>query len=464
MALLMVTAGLAGCIGPGEQAGEQSLDPGDGLDLAPSAAQLFEEPGSQVHPAFGLPTYTTIPEDLPEGAPAFWEPIEANEFSVEEIATEHLSEDPEEVVEYGTGIAVWGELVVIPGRSTDKAWIVSIEDPANPTLVSEFDAGGRDVDILGFPDGGLFAVFATDRGEVPIWDITDPEDPVEAAVLEPDRGSHNVEIVPGTPLVYNAAGAAGGDTGNLPGGGTEGTVIWNLSDPYEPEQVLDFENGYSCHDIKFSLWPSEDKYRAYCAGYEVSQIWDIEDPTNPEVIVDVPVHHGVPDAPSSAVTPARFSHLAMSNMDGTVLIVGDETGGGGAPACDVQVSDGPVTASGPLGNLYFYDISDEENPLFMGQISADAPALNLDAMMEDPEHATSSCTSHFGQLIPAEDRDLLAVAFYGPGIVVVDFTNPMNPQIVDEWSDGTSTWDVWFYNGYLITGDINRGMDVLQLN
>lgn len=464
LALVMVTAGLAGCIGPGEEAGPQSVGDGGPLEILPSQGQLFEEPGSNVHPGFGLPTYTTIPTDLPEGAPSFWEPIEANNFSVDDIGIDHLAEDPDDVVSYGTGIAVWGELVVIPGRSTESAWIVSIQDPEDPELVSEFDAGGRDVEILGFPDGTLFAVFATDQSVVPIWDITDPENPVEAAVIEPDRGSHNVAIVPGTPILYNSAGTGGGDMGNIPGEGSEGTAIYDLSDPYNPELVLDFDNGYSCHDIKLSLWPSDDKYRAYCAGYDVSQIWDIADPADPEVIVNVPVHHGVEDLPSTSSTPERFSHLAMSNADGTVLIVGDETGGGGLPACDAAATQGPVTASGPLGNLYFYDISDEENPMFMGQLSADHPAFMTDQVAEDHERATASCTAHFGQLIPSEDRDLLAVAFYAPGVVIVDFTDPMNAQIVEQWStDDATTWDVWFYNGYLITGDITRGMDVLAL-
>ncbi len=468
--LLAATVGLTGCIGLGDDVDTQSAEGTDALNIEPAAEQLFEEPGSNVHPAFGLPTYTTIPTDLPEGAPSFWAPIEENEFSLDNIQVEHLAENPDGDVASGSGIAAWGEIVVVPGRTGQSAWVVSIADPAEPEVLSAFDAGGeeadtggRDVEILGFPDGSLFAVFATDHAIVPIWDITDPENPVQASVIAPDRGSHNVQIVPGTPLLYNSAGAGGGEMGNLPDGGTEGTAIYDLSDPYAPELALDFDNGYSCHDIKFSLWPSEDKYRAYCAGYDVTQIWDIEDPLDPQVIVNVPVHHGIEGLPSTSSTPERFSHLAMSNMDGTVLIVGDETGGGGLPACDVQASQGPITATGPLGNLYFYDISDETNPLFMGALSTDHPVL-MEDILENPDRAEASCTAHFGQLIPAEDRDVLAIAFYGPGVVLVDFTDPRNPQIIERWGGGdTTTWDVWFYNGYLITGDITRGMDILAL-
>lgn len=460
--ILLLASGWAGCLGTGDPAETPSADADPDLE-PPARTQLFEDPTSRVHPDHDLPTYTTLPEDPDGELPDFWQPIEANDFSLDEIAVEHLAEDPNETIEYGSGIAVWGEIVIVPGRGTGNAWIVDIEDPANPEIVSEFKAGGRDVAPLGFPDGRLYAAFATDGGTVPVWNLTNPEFPVKVAELEPDRGSHNVGFAPGTPYLYNSAGARGGDTGNVPGEGTEGTAIYDLSDPENPELTLDFENGYSCHDIEFGIWPSEDKARAYCAGYQVTQIWDIQDATAPEVIVNIPVHHGRPEAPSTARAPTRFSHLAYPSQDGNVLIVGDETEGGSQPACDVHTSQGPVTATGPVGNLYFYDIRDEQDPVLQGMISADAPALMTDQVLEDTDRATDACTAHFGHTIPSEERDLFAVAFYARGVNVVDFTDPSNPVIVEQWNDGTVTWDVWFYNGYLITGDPARGLDVLEL-
>ncbi len=462
--LLTITAGLTGCIGDaGDDLEGQSDDAEQVLNLTAQETQLFPDPQTNAHPSFDFPTFTTLPEDPPADAPAYWRPIEANEFSVDDLSLEHIGEDPDGAASYGTGIAIFGELVIVPGRSTGNAWIFDISSPEDPALLSEFEAGGRDVDTIAFPDGRLFAVFATDSGVVPIWNITNPENPSKAAELSPDRGSHNVGIVPGTPILYNSASLGGGAGAQVPGQGQEGTAIYDLSDPESPELITDFENGYSCHDITFSIREANDTYRAYCAGIEVTQIWDIEDPAAPEVIVDVPVHHGVSNVPAAAASPVRFSHLAMANQAGDVLIVGDETGGGAAPGCDVHVQDGPATLTGPLGNLYFYDISDETSPQLTGAISADSPALMTDEVSEDPTRAASSCTAHFGRIIPADGKDLLAMSFYGPGVTVIDFTDPANPQIVQQWNEGTNTWDVWYYNGYLVTGDITRGMDVLRI-
>jgi hypothetical protein len=458
--LLAAAVAAAGCIGTAgdEEATTQSADMAD-ANLTAADEALFDDPRFEPHPDHELPTYTTIPDDAPD----FWQPIDEREVDLGNLDLSQLASNPDGEIEYGSGIAVWGETVIVPGRSTGKAWIVDISDPAEPEILSEFEAGGRDVDTLAFPDGRLYAVFATDNQVVPVWNLTNPENPVKITDIEPERGSHNVEIAPGTPYLFNSAGAGGGATGSVPGEGTEGTAIYDLSDPEDPQLVQDFENGYSCHDITFGIWPDQDKHRAYCAGYDVTQIWDVSNVTDPEVVVNVPVHHGVEPAPSTAVTPYRFSHLAMPNADGSVLIVGDETGGGTQPGCDVHASQGPVTASGPVGNLYFYDVSDEENPTLVGQISPDAPALMEDTR-DDPEHATASCTSHFGQLIPNDDdRDLVAIGFYARGVNLIDFTDPRNPEIVDQWAQESSTWDVWYYQGYLFTGDTQRGFDVLTL-
>jgi hypothetical protein len=65
--------------------------------------------------------------------------------------------------------------------------------------------------------------------------------------------------------------------------------------------------------------------------------------------------------------------------------------------------------------------------------------------------------------VPDPERDILAMAFYRAGVVLVDFTDVTNPTLLDQFDDGTDTWEVQYYNGYLFTGDLARGMDVLRL-
>jgi hypothetical protein len=78
-----------------------------------------------------------------------------------------------------------------------------------------------------------------------------------------------------------------------------------------------------------------------------------------------------------------------------------------------------------------------------------------------------TCTAHHGRLVPdPQGRDLLAMSFYHAGVVLIDFTGvgsqsgPL-PRAVDQYVDGSDTWETWYYNGYLFTGDLARGLDVL---
>lgn len=443
LALLLVAApALTGCLGALDDDADTSKNSVTDLTdpLLAQDVQRWTDPLTSPHPDFGYPTLTTIPED----APAWWQPIDGQALPSEITGTEHVAETTE-AIDSGSGIALFGSLAIVSGSTST---IVDISDPANPEVLSEIDVSTRDADTIAYPDGQLVAIFATGSGILPYYDITDPTDPQQLGELEPTAGTHNVAVVPGTPIVYNGNSAGDGLVGGRTTEDASGTTeIYDLTDPETPVHVQDWENGFGCHDITFYM--GEDKLRGYCAGIQMTQIWEMADPLEPEVIVNVPVHHGNPALPSTEVPITFFSHLAMVNKDATVLIVGDETGGGAAPGCD-----GP----GYAGNLWFYDISDEKNPELQSWWSPHPPASTAAT-----QGNAATCTAHFGRLIPSEDRDLLAMAFYGAGVTVLDFTDPTSIQLVDQWNEGTNTWDVWYYDGYLFTGDISRGMDVLAL-
>ena len=75
-----------------------------------------------------------------------------------------------------------------------------------------------------------------------------------------------------------------------------------------------------------------------------------------------------------------------------------------------------------------------------------------------------TCTAHHGRLVPdKQGRDLLAMAFYRDGLLLIDFTNPMLPRAVGQFMQNSNTWESWYHNGYIFTGDLSRGLDVLTL-
>ncbi len=451
---LVVAASLAGCLGG--ESGE-----GQNLAVIPELTS-YTDRQTAAHPAFGYPTYTDYGGLNGEPVPDAWMPPAAIEVPEVITGIEHVA--TAEGVTAGAGIAVFGHYAIVSGSGPGA--IVDIADPLNPVKVADLDISVRDADIIAYPDGRLVAVMAS-NGPIHVFDITDPTAPIQLPSLE--VGSHNAVVVPGTPIVYNANSRGGASNGIAGPEATLGmgvgvTEIIDLTDPENPVYLEDFANGYGCHDITTYIDPVEQKYRAYCAGIEMTQIWDISDPRAPTVIANVPVHHGVAGAPSGSVFLAMFSHLAMVNSDASILIVGDETFGGIGPGCSGTADTGVASSSGPLGNLWFYDISDETNPVLQGWISPNQSYIADNPPEGEPGAGTVfslSCTAHFGRLI--EDRDVLAIGFYRAGVLLIDFSNPAAPEIAAQYNTGANVWDTWFWQGYLFTGDLNKGLEVLKL-
>ncbi|HJQ93907.1 MAG TPA: hypothetical protein VJ874_06445, partial [Candidatus Thermoplasmatota archaeon] len=318
----------------------------------------------------------------------------------------------------------------------------------------------------------LVSVISTGSG-LDVWDLTDPTAPKPLAPID-DIPSHKVGVVPGTPIVYNAR-SNGGNNGLVPGPGNvdpamgAGIIdIYDFSDPENPVRLPDFENGYGCHHVYFWNNLTEEKFRSVCAGIEYTQIFDTTDPGAPTIIVSVPYGLGRTDLPSQSASIAAFAHYAGISRDGTILLVGDESGGGIGPiGCVARVDTPQGAVSVPVGAVWFYDISDETDPQYLGHVSAS----QLDRMVTNPQGVdpTASCTAHHGRLIPVDDGDVLAMSFYGAGVVVIDFTNVRNegaalPTVVAQYVGANSNvWETWYYNGHLYTGDMGRGMDILDI-
>jgi len=409
--------------------------------LLASATPLWPDPQNAPHPAYNWPTlaYPAV-----GAAPPSWTPIPAAALPAEVTGLQHVKRVNANID--GAGMAIFGNLAVVPGFGS-QSYVVSLADPTNPTLLASFPGSHRGAAIMAYPSGRLVTVLAT-SSTLEFWDITDPLAPDFLREVRPQGGSHKVGVVPGTPIVYNA---------NSDGSGAS-IAIYDATIPEAPVLVKNFNGGFGCHHVYFWVSVDQDKYRSICAGVQMTQILDIADPLDPKVIVNVPVHHGIAGTPSTGVSPARFSHFAILSADGDTLIVGDESGGGIAPACDAHAEIAGVSLSGPLGDVYFYDISDERAPLLKGWFN---PGAHYLANLQLP----GSCTAHHGRLVPdpAGERDLLVMAFYSAGVVLIDFTDPANPALVDQWATGTTTWEAWYANGYIVTGDLSRGLDVLRL-
>ena len=458
--LVMVSAAFSGCLeeggsvftGKSKKVGGKLADALAVLNLKPGDA-LWNDPQNTPHPAYNFPTLSSPATG--EGVPKWWKPIPAAPLPATITGMELVSPTPEGV-KRGAGMAIFGSIAIEPGSNTT---LVDISDPTKPVLLSTFPpqegmTSHRGAATIAYPDGRLVTVFATSRG-LDVWDITDPYEPEGLSTIA--IRSHKVGVVPGTPIVYNAASNGGNaDISQA----TSTTGIYDLSDPTNPRFVQNFTNGFGCHHVYFWNNVAEQKFRAICAGIEYVQIWDTANPLDPKVIVSVPMPHGNQELQSFSDLPqAPWAHFAGLSLDGSILLVGDENGGGSSPPGCVASANTPAGAvSTPIGALWFYDVSTETDPQLLGWYSP----LNDPTMKPSP---TGSCTAHHGRLVPQPGRDMIAMSFYGAGVVLVDFTGVeigTQPRVIDQFAERSNTWETWYNQGYLFTGDLSRGMDVLK--
>jgi hypothetical protein len=168
---------------------------------------------------------------------------------------------------------------------------------------------------------------------------------------------------------------------------------------------------------------------------------DIRDVANPKRI--------------AAVADSNFSywHSATFNNDGTKILFTDEWGGGLQPRC--RVTDKPEWGA---------------NAIFTraGSTMTFTSYYKLPA----PQTANENCVAHNGTLIPIPGRDIMVQAWYQGGISVFDWTDPAHPREIAYFDRGpmdstklvgAGSWSAYWYNGYIVSSEISRGLDIFEL-
>jgi hypothetical protein len=192
-----------------------------------------------------------------------------------------------------------------------------------------------------------------------------------------------------------------------------------------------------CHDI--TVFPEIGRAGGACEGYGL--LLDIRDVANPRRL--------------SAVADSNFSywHSATFNNDGTKILFTDEWGGGLQPRCR-------VTDKKEWGANAIFTIADS-TMTFRSYYKLPAP--------QTPQE---NCVAHNGTLIPVPGRDLMVQAWYQGGVSVFDWTNAGRPVEIAYFDRGpmdstklvgAGSWSAYWYNGYIYSSEIARGLDVLEL-
>jgi hypothetical protein len=89
-----------------------------------------------------------------------------------------------------------------------------------------------------------------------------------------------------------------------------------------------------------------------------------------------------------------------------------------------------------------------------------------------PQTANENCVAHNGTLVPVPGRDVMVQGWYQGGISVFEWTDPNHPREIAYFDRGpmdstkllgAGSWSAYWYNGYIVSSEIARGLDIFEL-
>ena len=174
-------------------------------------------------------------------------------------------------------------------------------------------------------------------------------------------------------------------------------------------------------------------------------------------------------------------HTAAFNNDGTKLVVTNEWGGGTSPMCQ---KDNMMEMGG--------------NTIF--SVSKDRKTLTQHAYYKLPvaQSSEENCVAHNGSPLPVPGRDVYVQGWYQGGISLMDFDDVDHPKEIGYFDRGSidppplidagpagappapgapaaagaaqrprsttgGSWGAYYWNGYIYSSEIDRGLDILEL-
>ncbi|UVS78219.1 hypothetical protein Actkin_01947 [Actinokineospora sp. UTMC 2448] len=382
----------------------------------------------------------------------------------------------------GTDLAFTGDYAIV-GNYLGFT-IYDIKNPKRPAILSQVLCPGSQNDVS---VTGNLVVLSTDSrrsdascsstsqndGSKPYWegikvfDISDKRNPRYVTAVETACGSHTHTLVPdkrGRDMYVYVSSYGPSQTLSKckPPHDSISIVKIPLRDPASaalvatpnlfpdggnPGRPGTVQTGYvsattGCHDI--TAYPSKNIAAGACMGDGI--LMDISDREKPRVI------NRVQDNENFA-----FWHSATFNNAGTKVLFTDELGGGGAATCNAEI--GPNRGANAI-----YDITGR----------GDNRLMEFRSLYKIDRHQTSSenCVAHNGSLIPVPGRDIFVQAWYMGGVQIIDFTDSTNPKEIGYFERGPAanpdesggSWSAYYYNGYIYSSDLGKGLDVLQVN
>ncbi len=371
---------------------------------------------------------------------------------------------------WGTDLAFQGDYAFV--GNYEGFTVHDIGDPAHPKVIARVacPGGQNDVSVSGdllflsvdeprtddtCQSGKGDATASSEWEGIRIFDIADKSHPKYLAAVKTECGSHTHAIVPGKTknTLYLYVSSPGPIPGSLncpaphqnisivevPVGSPKDARVVAVPDLFKARPPADDAGGGGCHDI--TVYPEKKLAAGACFGDGV--LMDISDPLKPRVLQTV-------------TDQENFSvwHSATFNDAATKVVFSDELGGGIAPTCT-------SSAGATKGADAIYEITPDHRLVRHGYFKI--PRV---------QSAAENCVAHNGSLIPVPGKDVMVQAWYQGGVSVWDFTDSDDPREIGYFERGPlkpglqfgGSWSAYYYNGYIYSSDITKGLDVLRIN
>jgi hypothetical protein len=389
--------------------------------------------------------------------------------NVQHVANLPRSGGDSGLFDFHTDIAFWGDMAI--QGSYGGINFYDISKPHKTSIITEFICPGGQGDPSVSPDGTLVfmsvdsaqvsgecgsgassPVVPTSWEGVRIIDISDLGNIEQIATVQTDCGSHTHTLVPGDEdtlyLYVSSYGPNPAFPNCQPPHDKISIIEVPLDDPASASvanEVVLFPDGGAagtagCHDI--TVFPGKDLAGGACMGEGV--LLDISDPVNPYVI--------------TTVTDANFAfwHSATFTNDANSVIFTDELGGGVGATCIEELY--PERGA----NAYFDIVGEGDDRELVFRSYFKIPRL---------QGADENCVAHNGSIIPTNNgRTYIVQSWYQGGVSIVDYTDPDNPTEVGYFERGVASefflggsWSAYWYNGFVYSSDILKGLDVIKV-
>jgi hypothetical protein len=363
-----------------------------------------------------------------------------------------------------TGFDISGDYLFMTNGSY-RMFVLDISDPTDPQFAGAFDTliAGMDVEVA-----GNYAYVADATMGLYVLDISNPTVPSTAGYY----------ITPGTPNSVTLSGNYA-----YVADGAAGVCIVDIADPASPSPAGTYITSDEASNIAIS------GNHAYIADkYGGLQVADISDPTTPMYAGDwdpmIGYFVGVAVSGDYAyVTSQSYGVYAIDIADPTNPYFVSDYGQVAANAGWLAVAE-EYAYVGTNSALWVVDVADRVPVLYAGSFGISGEASEVDvsgnyayvgniAGRLSVIDVTDPSTPVAGGLLGTPDgvTDVVVSGDYAylgmaPGLLVVDVSDPLNPDSVGHWENigGGATWGIAIAGDYAFVGEDNYNQELHVLS